>query len=245
MESGRLIEDAPRQGADNMAIDEMLLRRSSMSASPTLRFYFWDRPTVSLGYFQSLNAREDHAPSLTLPLVRRATGGGAIVHHHELTYSLIIPITDRLKNQHLEYYFAVHRGVIATLANFGIEAELAEGTQARQDDPFLCFERRADGDVLIQGHKVLGSAQRRHASALLQHGSLLLQKSSFAPSLCGIQDLSQSPIETEALILELRNGIQASIQDAWNSKPLVQAELEEATEICRLKFGHEAWTAKR
>ncbi|MEC8389827.1 MAG: lipoate--protein ligase family protein [Planctomycetota bacterium] len=245
MESGRLIEDAPRQGADNMAIDEMLLRQSSMSASPTLRFYFWDRPTVSLGYFQSLNAREAHAPSLTLPLVRRATGGGAIVHHHELTYSLIIPITDRLKNQHLEYYFAVHRGVIATLANFGIEAELAEGTQARQDDPFLCFERRADGDVLIQGHKVLGSAQRRHASALLQHGSLLLQKSSFAPSLCGIQDLSQSPIETEALILELRNGIQASIQDAWNSKPLVQAELEEATEICRLKFGHEAWTAKR
>merc|ERR1712146_669205 len=76
MESGRLIEDAPRQGADNMAIDEMLLRQSSMSASPTLRFYFWDRPTVSLGYFQSLNAREAHAPSLTLPLVRRATGGG-------------------------------------------------------------------------------------------------------------------------------------------------------------------------
>ena len=245
MESGRLIEDAPRQGADNMAIDEMLLRRSSMSTSPTLRFYFWDRPTVSLGYFQSIKARRGHAPSLTLPLVRRATGGGAIVHHHELTYSLIIPITDRLKDRHRDYYHAVHRGVIATLANFNIEAELAEGTQARQDDPFLCFERRAEGDVLIHGHKVLGSAQRRHASALLQHGSLLLRKSSFAPSLSGIQDLSQRPIETEALIFELSKGIQVSIQDAWDSKPLVQAELEEAAEICRVKFGHEIWTGKR
>ncbi|MEC8160100.1 MAG: lipoate--protein ligase family protein, partial [Planctomycetota bacterium] len=117
--------------------------------------------------------------------------------------------------------------------------------QARQDDPFLCFERRADGDVLIQGHKVLGSAQRRHASALLQHGSLLLQKSIFAPSLRGIQDLSRSAIETETLIFELCNGIQASIKNAWNSKPLVQTELEEATEIRRLKFGHEAWTGKR
>ena len=139
----------------------------------------------------------------------------------------------------------MHRGVIATLAKLGIEAELAEGTQARQDDPFLCFERRADGDVLIQGHKVLGSAQRRHASALLQHGSLLLQKSIFAPSLRGIQDLSRSAIETETLIFELCNGIQASIKNAWNSKPLVQTELEEATEIRRLKFGHEAWTGKR
>jgi lipoate-protein ligase A len=245
MGSGRLIDDGPEMGALNMAIDEMLLKRASVSQIPTLRFYSWKQPTVSLGYFQPCEQRKQHGPSASLPLVRRTTGGGAIVHDRELTYSLVIPIEDRMKDQHRDHYMAVHQSVIATLAEFGIQAALSEGEKARQDDPFLCFERRAEGDVMVAGYKVLGSAQRRHASALLQHGSLLLKTSTHAPSLPGIEDLASQPLEMEDLVERLQQGIQRALNVAWEYGPLKKSDREEAKQIVREKFGHEAWSNKR
>src|SRR5436190_15116613 len=91
MESLRLIIDPPLIGPMNMAIDEALLESAATDGVATLRLYQWSEPTLSLGYFQAAEERERHQASTNCPLVRRASGGGAILHDRELTYSLALP----------------------------------------------------------------------------------------------------------------------------------------------------------
>ncbi|MEM6330787.1 MAG: lipoate--protein ligase family protein, partial [Planctomycetota bacterium] len=91
MQPCRLIVDPPQPGARNMAVDEALLDAAAAGAGATLRLYRWSSPTLSLGYFQPLAARAAHPASAGCPCVRRHSGGGAIVHDHELTYSLAVP----------------------------------------------------------------------------------------------------------------------------------------------------------
>ena len=88
----RLLIDAPERGVWNMAIDEALLESAADESCDlvTLRFYRWSEPTLSLGYFQSYEDRNSHEASRSLPVVRRSSGGGALVHDHEWTYSLAI-----------------------------------------------------------------------------------------------------------------------------------------------------------
>ena len=90
----RVIVDPPADGAWNMAVDEALLL-SDERTGLTIRFYQWEEPTLSLGYFQSLAEREQHPPSVDCPMVRRASGGGAILHDRELTYSMVAPLDQR------------------------------------------------------------------------------------------------------------------------------------------------------
>src|SRR5262245_32066382 len=87
----RLIIDPPQKGAWNMAVDQALLESAAASGGVALRFYQWSEPTLSLGYFQPIAARSEHPPSLHSPVVRRASGGGAILHDRELTYSIAAP----------------------------------------------------------------------------------------------------------------------------------------------------------
>src|SRR5687767_6703039 len=95
MPTARLIIDPPAEGSWNMAVDEALLESAADSGEITLRFYEWSRATLSLGYFQSHAERSGHTASLACPMVRRSTGGGAIVHDQELTYSLVVPMDGR------------------------------------------------------------------------------------------------------------------------------------------------------
>src|SRR5262245_57717493 len=88
----RLLSDPPAPGAWNMAVDEVLLTAAAASGQATLRFYTWNEPTLSLGYFQAAADRQQHAASLACTLVRRASGGGAILHDRELTYSVALPL---------------------------------------------------------------------------------------------------------------------------------------------------------
>lgn len=200
-----------------MAVDQALL---DLVAQPVLRIYQWDAPTLSLGYFQAVRDCEQHAESRGCPKLRRSTGGGAILHDSELTYSLAFPATlSRAKSS--EWYTLVHQTVAELLATHSLIAKLhpARRTEVstpanhdRQPDcqhavvtpvrePFLCFQRRAEGDLIlwparehgppadpIEGHKVLGSAQRKRDGAILQHGSILFCQSSYAPQLFGIND---------------------------------------------------------
>lgn len=175
----RVLNDPPLDGSMNMARDEALMTRVGTSQSvPTLRLYKWDRPTISLGYFQHYADYESlPAPAGALPVVRRLTGGGAILHDLELTYSIA------LRNSHpllthgpSRLYELAHDAVIETLASLGIPAVRC-GTS---DDsgaargPFFCFQRRHCYDVLVGGDKIAGSAQRRTRAAVLQHGSVVL-----------------------------------------------------------------------
>ncbi len=183
------------EGATNMAIDEALLDAVAEGAGVAyLRTYGWTVPTLSLGYFQHLAEVRSDPRWRTAPLVRRPTGGGAIWHHHEVTYALIVPAAHPRARPNTALYGAVHAAIGESLAGAGVPA-LRWGQPASNDPPtrqrpFLCFTDRDSEDLVFQGFKLVGSAQRRRAGAVLQHGSLLLSRSPGAPELPGLYDLA-------------------------------------------------------
>lgn len=191
--------DPPASGPANMAIDEDLLTELSPDSPIMLRIYRWISPTLSLGHFQNLDqAKAAHPESswVRLPSVVRKTGGGAIVHDLELTYCLAIPNFPALslKGHSEAISRGVHGALVGRLNDLGWKASLSEDCTCKTrshggTEPFLCFLRRSPVDVLVESHKIMGSAQRRSNQGLLQHGSLLLKHSSETPELLGLLDL--------------------------------------------------------
>lgn len=186
-----LFIDSAHPGIWNMSFDEAALRR----AKPLCRFYRWDKPTVSLGYFQT----SDKSPLIS-STVRRTTGGGAIVHDNELTYSLVFPVHSPQFDLGPDLYGVVHNSLIGVLHSIGVPARNAcDDPPAREKDkPFLCFQRRSRFDIVLSDeagteYKITGSAQRRTQQAVLQHGSILLDQSQIEPQLLGINDLVKLP----------------------------------------------------
>ncbi len=254
--TGRCIDLAAFVGSQNMAIDQAL--SESPLTAPTLRFYQWSEPTLSLGYFQRLVDRQHHFASSELSLVRRSTGGGAIVHHHELTYSLVLsPENQRCLFERstatgacMESYAAVHHSVIETLREFGVAAELFAGDSRNSvceplSEPFLCFQRRSSWDVIVGGYKILGSAQRRVRGALLQHGSVLMRSSPHAPQLPGILDLSSRSLDAEQLSRAVRDSLATRMRITWKSSDLTVDEKRLAGEIQTSRFDYSHWTQRR
>jgi lipoate-protein ligase A len=182
-----------------MAVDEALLESALSRDVCTLRFYGWSEPTVSCGYFQKPAEALAESDFKSLPVVRRLSGGGAILHHHELTYSVAIPKSHDLARQPYQLYGEVHRAMIDVLAKRGVDASLRGDTPGETADHFLCFARSDPNDVLLGGHKILGSAQRRRRGAILQHGSLVLRVSPYAPQFPGLFDLTSTTIPEKTL----------------------------------------------
>jgi lipoate-protein ligase A len=243
----RLVIDDPLPGDWNMAVDEALLEQAAEAGSVCLRLYEWSEPTLSLGYFQPLVDRARHAASRDCSLVRRSSGGGAILHDRELTYSLALPSGHRLARQAEELYIAAHETLIEALATLGVVAGINRAVSglAPEAEPFLCFERRAVGDVIVGDAKIAGSAQRRRRGAVLQHGSVLLETSPRAPELQGIEQrtgLRLRPADLERAwlpTLQNRLGLQFSPQ------PLTAAEIERARVLVAEKFGNPSWNQRR
>ncbi|MGB0715462.1 MAG: lipoate--protein ligase family protein [Phycisphaerae bacterium] len=161
-----------------MARDELLMQRANEpSYVPTLRLYEWE-PTISLGYFQRFEDVQHQDQSVAeLPVVRRLTGGGAILHDFELTYSIILPVDHPLvAGKPNQLYELAHDAIIRFLEKEGMAAHRNGETDdsGAAKGPFFCFARRHALDVLIGDDKIAGSAQRRTRTALLQHGSLIL-----------------------------------------------------------------------
>ena len=130
----RLIIDPPRDGAWNMAADEWLLHSTSEAGGGCLRLYRWDPATLSLGYFQSREECSSHRLGNGLPLVRRLSGGGAILHHHEWTYALALPIEHPLAQDRLGLYLAVHRTLLEWLTGLGFSARIFPPEESRPSD---------------------------------------------------------------------------------------------------------------
>lgn len=185
-----LVEPEPRAGAWNMAFDEALLEAAIRRGETTLRVYRWAEPTLSLGYFQKTLSADLPAALRRLPIVRRLTGGGAILHDQEWTYSCSLPKGHRLTANPEVLYEAAHLALIRALASHGIAAAMRGTTAHAADRAFLCFLRGDPRDVLFADRKVVGSAQRRRRGAVLQHGSVLLRASPLAPEASGLWDLA-------------------------------------------------------
>lgn len=180
----RLLVTEPLDGATNMAVDEALLRaRIQASGPPTVRFYGWRPATVSLGYAQPLDETVDRTRcrALGIGLVRRPTGGSAILHEppeREVTYSVVAREGDFPGAADvLETYRVLGQGLAAGLGRLGVAAELAplaRGRRAGAGSPAFCFRRAGAYEIAVGGRKLVGSAQRRQRGAFLQHGSVLL-----------------------------------------------------------------------
>jgi lipoate-protein ligase A len=179
-----------------MALDEALLDAVAAARDGAyLRTYTWTIPTLSLGYFQRIADVRADARWRSVPIVRRLTGGGAIWHHHELTYALILPADHPSGRPHTTLYRAVHRAIARMLAEIGVVVDRPDPAMPSQTNghtrPFLCFTDRAPEDLISQGFKIVGSAQRRRRGAILQQGSILLAASPRVPELRGCHDLAE------------------------------------------------------
>ncbi len=247
-----LLADPPMPGPVNMAIDELLLETMSSSETPALRFYSWSEPTLSLGYFQSFSDREKHQNSLSCPVVRRTTGGGAILHDCELTYSLSWPNRERphqikcktTKGAEWMYEW-VHQALIDVLAEMGVDATFCKATASvTTEQPFLCFERRSDWDVGLGNAKIVGSAQRSYRGGVLQHGSLLLSASAFTPHLTGLNEYGL-PCSVETLRARWADEIAAKADLRLEEKQLTNAQKQASVELAEQKYGSSRWIKRR
>ncbi len=237
--------DEPRRGSLNMALDEALVESVSRTGVPCWRFYFWDAPTVTLGYFQSHRARLGHAMSAGCDWVRRTTGGGAIVHDRELTYSLVVPLGRAPFADHRRLVDEVHGALIEQLAEAGIEARQQGSSRPDVDDSFLCFQRRAAADVVCGDSKVAGSAQRKQRTVLLQHGSVLLRSSSVAPELLGVGDVAGRDLDVTWLARGWTQRLGARWQLTWMQSVFETVEIAAASDIESSKFANPVWNEKR
>jgi lipoate-protein ligase A len=165
---------APRSAAMNMAIDEALLESA---AAPSIRFYRWESPALSFGYFGRFTDVADKA--CERDLVRRWTGGGIVFHGQDLTYSVVIPANDPVSAESsMSIYEKIHRALLKALVANGQRAELApvagviDAGTAIVDRGYNCFANPVWADVIIDGRKVAGAAQRRTRAGLLQQGSV-------------------------------------------------------------------------
>jgi lipoyl(octanoyl) transferase len=178
----RLLDTGPADGFTNMAMDEAILEVYATQGGPsTVRFYTWAPPALSLGYGQPIGSDIDIAQcqALGIDVVRRPSGGRAVLHDHEVTYSLVISVDDpRVNSGVLASYLTISRALIQGLSYLGISAALLPlqrgiALPADHTSP-LCFATPASYEVAVAGRKIIGSAQRRTPRVIMQHGSIPL-----------------------------------------------------------------------
>jgi lipoyl(octanoyl) transferase len=184
MNTWRFLDNGPATAAENMAKDEELLRDAGKAGTlPVLRFYTWSPPAVSLGRFQDAEqaVNTEACRRRGFDVVRRITGGRAVLHKDELTYCIVSPTSNGLfPNDVLGTYKTIASGLLSGLHELGITAEMvsrsgrhAAMVKSSPQEP-ACFSSPSWYEILVKGRKIIGSAQRRVNGAFLQHGSILI-----------------------------------------------------------------------
>ena len=260
--SWRLLVTEATDGATNMAIDETVWRgRQAGTAMPTLRFYAWEPPTVSLGYGQSLDGSVDVAACrrLGVGLVRRPTGGSAIYHdgpERELTYSVIAAASDiGVAADLLDAYRWIATALARGLRGLGAPAEIVAVPVSRGPAPAFCFARTGRYEIEVAGRKLVGSAQRWRRGVFLQHGAVLLGADE--PRLRALFPTTEDPLTTMAT-LEAALGqrpkfddVAAALASAFEQEygltvrpdGLSPEEMAHVQTLVRDKYATEAWLA--
>jgi lipoate-protein ligase A len=226
----RLILDDAADGAWNMALDEAILEAHRVGLSgPTLRLYRWAAPTLSLGYAQRCSPEQLAAWRVAgATLVRRPTGGRAVVHAQDFTYSVV---SSGLPPRVSDAYAVLSGGVVAALQSLGLEAGLAPGRGAVTRSA-SCFASATPADLVANGHKVCGSAQVRRQSAVLQHGTLYLAEAPEwawlpeGPAVQSLAGLLGQSVSWDAVAAAFAQGFAEAFPGAW--EPGTPREWEQA-----------------
>jgi lipoate-protein ligase A len=242
-----------------MSIDLALLDRADQRGECWLRLYRWDPSCLSFGRHEPASRRYDRSriEGLNLDVVRRPTGGRTVWHSRELTYAVAAPSGSFGSLQ--AAYVEIHTMLRDGLERLGVSAELAPRVRAATLDSGACFALAAGGEVLVQGRKVIGSAQLRRGDALLQHGSILLEDEqatvrnltcgapSAAPSRCSAlsrQAFSRAPLEPGELSDAVVESAQARWGGRWAAADTPDAILHDAANYFP-QFRSPAWTWAR
>ncbi len=242
----------PHEVADgplNMARDECLLELVSRgdTVEAAFRTYGWTVPTLSLGYFQPHQMAASDPRWHGVPLIRRSTGGGAILHHHEVTYAVAVSRGHPLARRSGALYQAIHALLAEFLRSYGVDPHPRgdTGTSESSTRPFLCFADRSPEDIVIGDVKVIGSAQRRRAGAVLQHGSVLLARATLTPELPGVAELATMPPDEAEVSAWMRRNVPPSlgfvpVTTDWNDETSARVQ-----RIAREVYRNPSWTARR
>jgi lipoyl(octanoyl) transferase len=214
----------PADGAYNMALDEALMRRAARAGEAVFRVYSWSVPTLSLGRNQRARDCYDEraGQAMGVRFVRRPTGGRALLHHREVTYSATLPLADA--DEARASYDFINTVLLGGLSRLGVNARRATDTKALPPGLRPCFDVPAEHEIALNGRKLVGSAQWRHAGALLQHGSILVRDDQSI-----ITRLLREPADgsTSAATLADALGRDPSVSEV--AEPILES-LEEATQ---------------
>ena len=249
----RLLQTGFNDAFTNMALDESIMIHVAQGMSPpTIRFYGWQPPAVSIGYFQGLEEEVDVArcKELGVDYIRRITGGGAVFHEKEVTYSLAILQDNPLIPENvLESYKVICGGIVQGLKELEISAEFV---------PL--------NDIIVDGKKISGSAQTRRKRTILQHGTLLLecdvQKmfsilkvpseklrdkiiSDVRQRVTSIKDISTKEVVFDEICLALATGFEISLNSVLEPGELSETEISLAEEIKRDRYTNSDWNNRR
>ncbi len=179
-ETWGFIDSGHNSPAFNMALDELMLEwLSKGEIGPTIRFYGWSPAGISIGRFQDADKKIDfhQAAAYGAEIVRRQTGGRAVLHDQELTYSVVVPETHPAMPRSVkEAYLVISKGLLEGFRELGIEAEFAiPETSMVKTDSAVCFDKSSWYELLVDGKKAAGSAQMRRKGIILQHGSIPIE----------------------------------------------------------------------
>lgn len=264
MEAWRFIRSGACSPAYNMAVDEAVMTLHGEGKSPpTLRFYGWDPATLSIGYFQKAEEEVDFAAleAEGLGFVRRPTGGRAVLHDKELTYSMIVAEDyPGMPRSVTEAYRVLSEGLVHGFRRLGLKADMvnlsseAEKMKYAAAGSAACFDSPSWYELVVEGRKIAGSAQTRQKGAVLQHGSILLEididqlfrvlrfpserlrerlRASFADKAVAINDLMRALGRPPVTLAEAEAAFEAGIAEGMGIR-LVPGELTpEEEELAR------------
>lgn len=266
----RLIRTPAGRGAWNMAVDEAVLENIYRGESrPTLRLYAWQPACLSLGYAQPiLDVDMPRLKARGWEVVRRATGGRAILHTDELTYSVTAPVDEpRVAGSVLESYQRLARALLAALRALNVPVEMKEAVpqSAGENQNPVCFEVPSAYEITINGRKLIGSAQARKKEGVLQHGSLPLigdltricQALAFADETAReqaaarllsrattVESVLGRAVSWETAAQAFVHGFESELGLKFEEGELSASEAARAEELVRVKYAHSSWTER-
>ncbi len=247
----RVLEDAPASGVVNMTTDHALAACLGPGEG-VLRLYRWAIPTASFGRNEPARGRYDleAARRSGIEFVRRPTGGRAVLHDRELTYAIVLPITSGMSLRAV--YRLVNQGLLGALGTLGVPASMAPAGSVLPPAAGPCFEHPAEGEVTVDGRKLVGSAQARIGRAILQHGSLLVGSGQDAlAALRGEVDEASDPTcldeildvvpSWDVLVEAVVAGLSGVLSGKWHRGGLTEAERAEASSL-ESHYASDGWT---